>query len=44
MIELYITGAYRHFSVKNNLIHSPENIPLEKALNSVITQNYSLSI
>lgn len=44
MIELYITKSFRKFIVKNNLIRSPENSPLEKSLHSVVEKKYILSL
>jgi len=43
IIETYITSDFRKFIDKSKLPKHIENDSLEKALNSVITKNYSLS-
>jgi len=43
IIETYITSDFRKFIDKSRLPKHIENDSLEKALNSVITKNYSLS-
>jgi hypothetical protein len=44
MVELYITKGFRKYVQKHDPIISPQNIPLEKSLYSVVEKKYILSL
>ncbi len=44
MVEHYITKGFRKYVLKNKHSHSPENIPLEKSLHSIVERKYTFSL